>query len=492
MICRALSLGAITAAGLAAPAAAQSYRLRLDARAQAVSFRGLIADSVAASDVVAGPGGGLVSPEGFAVSCAGGSWCYFFRSGPEIRRVPVSTTATLAGWGFGVTGLSLHATGRLITDANGNAWPTTDPTVQLLEGYLEYDRGQFRGRAGRLLLSSRLEHIGMDGAWGRVRWDARHLDLAAYGGFGLGQAATVGFASQLLNPLDEWRPRDRQLVAGAEVGWAPGPADVRLEYRREVDPETDYFVSERAAASFTVRPLPALRATGGADYNLAEGVLGSADLTVSWHRGPSSLTAGARRYRPYFSLWTLWGAFSPIPYHAIHGTAQLSIAQWLSLRARGERYWYEAAEAATPLVNVEDRGWRVSSGATIQPLKGLVIDGSWITEFGPGASTRHFDGTASFAATEAVTFGIYGGTFQRPLELRYYQAEVSWIGGRAEWRPGSRWKVWGDVAWFDERRDRPDPAATSFDRFRLRSGVSLEFGSSADRSPLPPARKPTP
>ena len=60
----------------AVPCGAQSYRARIDVRGQAVSFRGLVADSIAATDVVASPNGGPETPDGFAVRCDGSAYCY--------------------------------------------------------------------------------------------------------------------------------------------------------------------------------------------------------------------------------------------------------------------------------------------------------------------------------------------------------------------------------------------------------------------------------
>ncbi|MEZ4588973.1 MAG: hypothetical protein R2909_21585 [Gemmatimonadales bacterium] len=473
-----------------APLLAQGYRARIDARAQAVSYRGVQEDSVLASSVVTGAGGGLYSPDGFAVSCTGGQWCYFYRPGPERRGVPVSTTASLVAWGFGIQGLTLHALGRVVADAgDADVWPGSDPTVQLLEGYLEYTRSRFTGRAGRLLINSRLEPLGLDGGWARFRLPSLDLDLAAYGGWGLGQAAVVPVTSPVLNPLDEWRPGSRQLAAGAELAWAPGPAEVRAEYRREVDPETDYFVSERAALSLTATPWRSIRLAAGADYNLAEGNLGSADATISWIDPRWSVTVGGRRYRPFFNLWTLWGAFSPVPYNAVQASTQLRLTDWLSVRARGERFWYEDAEVSTPLVDVEDRGWRASVGASANPSSRLSVDVSWLGEYGPGAAARFIDASASYAVSSNLSLSVYGGSLARPLELRYYDAEANWIGGRAEWRTAAQWRLWADASWFDEKRKRPDAAASSLDQLRIRSGLSLSFGTNADRPALPPARR---
>ena len=79
----------------AVPCGAQSYRARIDVRGQAVSFRGLVADSIAAADAVMGPNGGSETPDGFAVRCDGSPYCYYFRPGDVLRGLPLATTASV-------------------------------------------------------------------------------------------------------------------------------------------------------------------------------------------------------------------------------------------------------------------------------------------------------------------------------------------------------------------------------------------------------------
>jgi hypothetical protein len=472
----------------ASPAAAQDYRVRLDARAQSVSFRGLLTDSIPATDAVQGATGGLETPDGRAVRCTADGYCFFLRPGDVLHAVPVTTVANLVMWGFGVEGLSLRATGRFIADLGGDdVWPATSPSAQLIEGLLEYRRSAVIIRAGRQLLSSRLESMGFDGAWLKYRFDRASLDFTAYGGWGLGQAAIVTATSPALNPLDEWRPRNRQLVAGAEAGWLFHNVDLRGEYRREIDPEDDYFVSERAALSFA-SPIRSFRLNGGFDYNIAEGRLGSADATVTYPRRRFSLSLGARRYRPYFSLWTLWGAFSPVPYNAINFSAQVRPSPWLSLHGRGERYSYESADVSTALVpNLVDHGWRTRIGATAVRSR-WTFEGNYGIERGPGAAARSADAQISYAPNEKVEFEAYGGSLARPLELRFYDATSRWIGARFQWQPTDQRRFWSDVAVIGDDRERPDSGGSSHDQFRVRAGISLAFGSAADRTPLPPAR----
>ncbi|WP_337172545.1 hypothetical protein [Gemmatimonas aurantiaca] len=493
VIRRLILLMAPIVAGWPMQVPAQHYRLRLDANAQSAAFRRLVPDSILATRVVASPNGGLQTPDGYAVRCLGNDYCLFMRTGDALRAVPVSTTVNLAAWGFGVEGLSLQATGRVIADAGRDrVWPGTSPTGQLLEGYVEYQRGVIVARAGRQLLSSRLEPLGFDGATVKSRWDRASMEFTAYAGWGLAQASALGVTNPLLNPLDEWRPRDRQTVAGAEVQYRGERIDVRTEYRREIDPRDHYFVSERATVSLGAR-LANLRLIGGADLDLLDNSPGSADLTATYMQPRFSVSAGVRRYQPYFNLWTLWGAFNPVAYHAVNATAELRPRSWLTVHASGELYAYEDAEISTGVVpDLTNRGRRLSSGATVTIGNAVTIDGHYDLERGPGAAGQYGDIAVSYAPSDQYALSVYGGTMARPLELRYFDATARWIGTRADWRLSSHHRMWGDLAFMRDARDRPDAAATSLAQVRARAGVSVTFGSRADRLALPKARRMTP
>ncbi|MEQ1691567.1 MAG: hypothetical protein ABMA00_09795, partial [Gemmatimonas sp.] len=356
-------------------------------------------------------------------------------------------------------------------------------------GYLEYQKPTIVARAGRQLVTSRLEPIGFDGGLLKLRLGRAALELTGYGGRGLAQASALTATSPALNPLDEWRPRKPQIVTGADAAWGHRTIDVRAEYRREIDPEDHYFVSERAAVSLGAR-VANVRAVGGADYNLAEGHLGNADVAFTYVRPNYSVTTGARRYRPYFSLWTLWGAFSPVPYNAVNASAQVRPLKWLSLEGRAERYRYEPAEISTALVPLlQDRGWRASTGAAVTMNPHWKLDGTYSVERGPGASGRFADGAMTYTPNATYSLSVYGGTMARPLELRFYDATSRWIGGRAEWQTSAPQRLWVDVAFVTDDRTRPDAGASSLSQVRVRAGLSLAFGSKADRAPLPPARR---
>jgi len=476
---------------LPAALGAQAFRARIDASTQRVTYRGLVADSIARALAVDDGSGSYFSPDGFRLRCSTDSQCYFFRPGALIRAMPAMASGALTAWGFGVPGLSLRASGRVATDFGADeAVPTIGPFAQLLEGYLEFQRKDLRLRGGRQLIASRLEPIGFDGAAASMRFPDRAAEVGAYAGWGLDRASILPVTDPALDPLDEWRPRRRQVVAGLEGAWSHRYLDLRAEYRREVDPEDHHFVSERSTVSATGNWRD-LRTTAGVDYNHVEGRFGSSDLTVTYVRREHALSAGVRRYRPYFSLWTLWGAFSPVGYDAQFATAQVAATPWFSLRGRAEHFAFDDAEISTGLVPaLRDDGWRLSAGASARLPRHVTIDGSVTLDRGPGASSHSAELGVDLAPIERVALSLHAGVLHRPLELRYFDAADRWLGARVEWAMRDDRRLWAEVSTIGQERRRPDAGGTRYDQVRLRAGIALTLGNSADRAPLPPAVRP--
>lgn len=468
---------------------AQEYRLRLDTRAQQISYRGVTLDSLPIADTISTPGSGPTSPEGFAVLCRSGvSYCSFFRPGPWRNAGPLTSTVDLTVWGLGRPGLSVHATARLgVEFGSADVWPGTNPAVQLLEGYAEYAVTRATARLGRQVVASRLGTTGFDGA-GVVLHDARRgVEIQGYFGWGLARGVALPVTSPALNPLDDFQPRQRQLVAGAGAGWTKGLADVRLDYLREVDPGTDRFVSERVALGATLRPIPRVQLAGGADYDIAAGWWGSAEASLTYAQPKVQASVGARRYRPHFDLWTIWGAFSPVPYHAVQASVALTAIRRLELRGRWEAYEFEEAEAATPLFNAKRDGWRWELGGTYQPLTGLTVDASYREEFGPGAGVAAVAGAITYEPTRRLTVVLLGSQATRPLEFRFNEAEVRVFGVDAQLEPSPRVRLGASVDRYREIHRRPDAGAFDWNQWRMSARVALLFGSSADLRGLPPS-----
>lgn len=480
----AVAVGMATATTLHA----QGWRLRVDANAHVAAFRGVELDSVPGTDVVAGPTGGPVSPDGIIARCpATSTFCYIYRPGEERRGGPTVTTADLSLWGLGVPGLRAHVRARAgFQLGNADAWPGTDPALQLLEAYAEYSATAFTARAGRQVLASRLGWQGFDGARVTGRSDRLELEGEVYAGLGLDRASMLPVTSPALDPLDEFRPQSRQLVVGGAVGWRPGTASVRLEYQREVDRDTRHFWSERAALSGAWNFATRWNLTAGTEYDFSNSWFGSSDIGLAYTARRVGVDAGVRQYRPYFPLWTIWGAFSPVPYQAAQTTLRLSPGRRVQLSASTEYFHFLETETETPLVQVDDDGWRTEVSARVSPSEHWLVSAGYRLEYGPGASADGFDGRIAWRGRQ-FTAAVYGAVLTRPLEFRLDQSELVVMGLDATWQPQSRLQLSLGAAHYAETRDRPDEAAFDWNQFRLHARATLVLSSIPDASSLPPA-----
>lgn len=486
---RSVGLGIALSCLASTLASAQGYRLRLETGFQTVSFRGVTLDSIPSASAVIAPSGGLETPDGFAVQCSASiSFCTFYRPGPRLTSNPLVSSADLTVWGLGISGLSIRGNARWGVDlGTDHLWPGTQPAVQLLEGYAEYATPGITGRLGRQHISGRFGWTGVDGASLTLRIPRAGLELTGYGGWGLARSIDVPINSPSLNPLDEYQIPERHVTAGAALGWRSRWADVRAEYQREVDRSVNFFISERAALTAVLRPAEHWTLVGGTEYDLAEGWWGSSDVSLRYGDAHINADAGVRRYRPFFELWTIWGAFSPVPYTAIDGSLTISPIRQLRLRASGERYWYAASDAATALASYEDRGWRTSLSATALVSRTFTLDAGYHAEFGAGASSRTWDARVTWLPVSSLTLAAFASTFTRPLELRFDQAQVDAVGIDAAYRASDRLNLSLSGAQYFEDRQRPDAGAFDWNQFRLQARITWVFGSDADRLRLPPA-----
>jgi hypothetical protein len=468
---------------------AQGYRLRLDSRFQTVSFRGVAKDSILATSTLVGSNGGFETPDGFAATCfPGRTFCSFYRPGSRLTGDPLVSSADLTVWGLGVSGLSVRANARWGVDLGADdVWPGTQPAVQLLEGYAEYATPRLTGRLGRQHVTGRFGWTGFDGASLAFRLPRQGLELTGYGGWGLARSLDLPITSPSLNPLDDFQLPERHLTAGAALGWRTRRADLRVDYRREVDPSVDHFISERTALTGVLRPADHLTVTGGTEYDLGQGWWGSSDLFLRYGDARVNADAGVRRYRPFFELWTIWGAFSPVSYTAVEGSVAVAVIPSIRLRAGGERYWFDESGAETALASFEDRGWRASLAVTALVSPALTLDGGYHAEVGPGAHSRTWDARVTWIPVPSLTLSAFGSTFARPLELRFDDAQVDAIGIDAAVRPSDRLQLALTGAQYFEDRRRPDAGAFDWNQFRLQARITWVFGSDADRLRLPPA-----
>jgi hypothetical protein len=502
-----LRLGVLGAlAVVAGPLQGQGYRVDLDARMQGVSYRGWQLDSIPIESVVTGSDGLLYTPDGIGVTClAGATACTYYSAGPTIRALPTSLLADFSVWNIGVRGLRIEGNARILTDFEDGpvlnrasndvqpAWPGAQPELQIAEAYLAYDREWFAGRGGRMTSVSRFGYMGFDGAQVRVSEPRGRVGLTGRFGLSLARGALVPWTDASLNPLAEYRPGEREKVMGFDLDWNLPFVRGRVLYQKEWgtdDADESLTSSDLVGGDVTLRVHPSVTVAGGLDYDMAWGSIGNADgsLTALLPKGYGNVTLGGRRYRPRFPLWSIWSAFSPVPYNAYFGQVGIYPIAQVQLRGRVESYSYEATGASTALVTVDSDGWRYGLGATYRHSPSLHATLDYQAGLGPGAQALTIDGGVFWRPLPKLGLRGSAAYIERSLELRYNDASLWQLGLDADASVYRNLRAFAGAWYLNETRDRTvDAAGFAWNQVRFHLGLRYGFGSTVDRASLPPA-----
>lgn len=499
-----LPLAALAALALIArPLGAQGYRVELDARVQGVAYRGWHLDSIPA-DQVQERDGLLYTADGIGVTCvAGQPYCLYYEPGDKTQAYPFVATADFALWNFGVKGLRLEGSARMAYEGKDGptlsnstqepmgAWPGTKPPAQLIEAYLAYDGPWYALRGGRLTDVSRFGYRGFDGAQVRIAEPRQRVGVTGRFGWALARGALVPWTDASLDPLDEYRPAERDMLWGLDLDWNLPWLSGRVLYEREWTAEDDVttVASELVGGDARVRLHRAVHVSGGLEYDFALGGLGNADgaITAMLPKSYGTVTVGARRYRPRFPLWSIWTAFSPVASTAFFGQAAVQVVPQVQVRARVEHYSYGETDASAPLTVIETDGWRYGLGATYRHSPSLNATVDYQAGLGAGAQALTVDAGVNWRPMERLRLRASGAYVERVLELRMSDNSLWQVGVDADATLRPWLRAFGGAWYLAEQRDRADAAAFDWSQLRIHLGMRFGVGSAADRPTLPPA-----
>jgi hypothetical protein len=372
------------------------------------------------------------------------------------------------------------------------AWPGAQPELQLAEAYLAYDGTWLSGRGGRMTGISRFGYTGFDGAQLRVAEPKGRVGLTGRFGLSLARGALVPWTDASLNPLAEFRPGEREKVFGVDFDWNLPYVRGRVLYQREwgSDSAVTTTSSELVGGDLTLRLHPSVTLSGGLDYDIAWGSIGNVDgaLTALLPKGYGNVTLGGRRYRPRFPLWSIWSAFSPVPYTAYFGQVGIYPIPRVQVRGRLESYSYEEAGASTALVQVDSDGWRYGLGATYRHSADVHATLDYQAGLGPGAQALTIDGGVFWRLLPRLGLRASGAYVERSLELRYNDATLWQVGLDADATILRSLRAFGGVWYLTEERAREvDTAGFDWNQVRFHFGLRYGFGTTVDRASLPPA-----
>jgi len=321
---------------------------------------------------------------------------------------------TLSAWGFG-TGVSAYADVEVRTAVGSAApgWPLADQHFDLVAGYGEYDRSGLRVRLGRQWTTSPLGYYAYDGG-SVLAAPLQGLNAEVYGGWGLAQALTYPRTTSAISAVEELAPTDPGYIVGATVDYHPGGiAGGSIQYQREIETNFSGLYSERVAGSGDLR-LGRTMLDGQVIYDMVTGDVNNAQLRADVPIGRQwNVSAQIRHYVPFFELWTVWGAFSPVGYDEGRLTASWTTGdQRVRIEADGDYRQYGNTDAAVSFLSLRSNGWDVGTDASWRLTPAWTVSGGYHATVGVGASRSDFDAAVRWRVGHRGSLGVTGTAFQ--------------------------------------------------------------------------------
>ncbi|MEP7381546.1 MAG: hypothetical protein ABI910_07660 [Gemmatimonadota bacterium] len=468
-------LGMLACAALLAPAAARAQGVRISGTTwlQSIDLHPLYPDSVSVVQVT-GEGTSRRTADGRLAQCPAASlYCYFSTSGARETTNPLLQDLSLAAWGFG-RGISAQAHVRARTSLGGSAarWPRMDDRFDALDAFVQVDRALGRARLGRQWASNGLGVYNFDGAALLLRRRAHSLE--AYGGRALAQGLNESYRSAEIGAVDDLPPQENGYLVGLRLRLRPSDVSaVSMVYQRVITGDRSGLYSERVAFDATTR-LHGLSLDGATTLDVAGHDVNEARLRAS-RSLPNGLrlSVEARRHRPFFELWTIWGAFSPVGFD--EGRAEVgwrTAGARLQLAAHGAYRRYDDTGAGVDFLPLRSDGWRTGLDATWVASDRLVASASSAVDIGFGSSRSDASAGLRWRPSERLSLGSTLSAFQSIYEFRVGTGRVFGAAADASIRLTPDTRIAFDGGIYHHRLTHDAPGT---DWSQRRASVRLEW-----------------
>lgn len=459
--------------GAVQEASAQGFRGWTQTRVRYLEMQPMQLDTALAGDVVYDANGDA-RVDGRLVWCTD-TPCDYFRPAPIRDAVVGSQDVGFTAWGLGVQGLSTTVLFRARDHMTGElAWPLADDPFDLLVAYAELRTGGFRIRGGRQSAPSGLGFAGFDGA--SVRWDGPTLWVEGFGGRSLARGLAEP-AREALRGIEDFVRDIEAYLIGAAGGVRWGLTELGLRYQREIQSDRAGLVSERASADLqTVLPWQ-IRLRGSMDYDVAFDRVGKANLSVQralW-QGRLLSEIAVRRYVPYFELNTIWGFFSPVPYHEVGLRMSTGLGRGAGVHLEVAAREYDDPEATVVFRPLENRGYRGRLGTLWSPVSRVQVELGYDLDWGAASFLHAFDGSVRVAWSPSLSTRTFATSFQQFEAFRLGEGRALGGGFGVEWTVSDRVRFDGTASVIRNDGGRGG-AGDEWNQTRASFGLRYEFG----------------
>jgi hypothetical protein len=399
----------------------------------------------------------------------GEAFCRFRSSGTRELVAPVVQDLRAVAWGLG-RGISVQAHVRVRESLGSDAvsWPRADDTFDAIEAWLEVDRGPARVRLGRQWMTGGLGVYNYDGASILVRRGRARLE--AFGGRSLVAGLNEPLTGPELGAIDDLPPDENGWLLGVTAGSPIGSRGAASgTWQRVIRADRAGLYSERLAADASWRVFGAT-----ADFSLAWDVsareVNEARLLAA--RPVTNnlvVSVEARRHRPFFEAWSIWGAFSPVAFDEARATiAWRSASGALGVDARGSRRRYHETNAGLDATPLKEDGWRAGAGVDWLPGEHWLTYADYDVDIGFGASRSDVVAGARWMPDESRWLGVAASALQHIYEFRIGTGRVNGLRLEGGTRIGDDMRLVGDAAVHAHRQTAATFADWSQRRFSLR------------------------
>jgi hypothetical protein len=452
--------------------AAQGVRGTATTTGRVIEFRPLTTDTIDPS-LLETDTDGTVRLDGRAIDCRPDIPCILYRPSSREAGSTISQDVRLTAWGFGVTGLSATAFMRLRANGGDVVWPRADDAFDAMLAYVEWDRSPVRVRLGRQQVMGGLGFSSYDGASVLYR---RGLSLSAelYAGRSLARGLSSP-RSEVLQSFEDFVPDPSVILIGTAVSGTPvNGVDVAGRYQREVFADRGALASERASVEAAVRRFSGVRLTAAADWDFAFGRVGKAHIRgrIPLDRG-FAIEATARRYVPYFELWTIWGFFDPVGYN--EGEVLVAwndgTAMGATAAASVRRYGETGIDVIGPTIERDTR--RIALSGWWRPRPGWTFNGAYSRETGFGASFGGGDVSIRWDGGRTALRASFTA-FEQLEEFRVGEGSVVGAGVDGTLRFDDRIQIDGGINVYRHLSDRVD--TTDWNQRRAFLSLRVGFG----------------
>lgn len=456
---RRLSLVLLTATWAAArPVRAQDVRVTGTTTLNFVQLRSLQTDSVLAANTT-GDGVARVAPDGRAVQCVAPSdYCYFYANGSPVASAPALQDLQVSAWGLG-QGIRFYADfrGRAVVGGSNTLWPQADDHFDALEAYLEFARPRVVVRAGRQWDVSGLAFNNYDGASVLLRpWTT--LSVEAYGGLTLQTGLDEPVTSGALAAVEPYAPLSRGLLFGLRAQARPAPPVwLSAVYERSAPENRSGLYSERLATDGMFRA-GRLAMDWAAQVDLASAQLNELRGQLLYTPDQRvTVRAFARRHRPYFDLWTIWGAFGAVGFvEGGAGASWRSADGALTVDGQASRRHYLDTGAEVGFAPLRANGWSLDGSGSMRLAPRWSVDAQYGLDLGFGAAKSQLGMQLRRALADGNSLSLAGTAFQTADELRVSSGTVVGLGLSGVWRLSERGTLNGSVFDYQHTGRVPD------------------------------------